>query len=54
MDFYKLRLMHALWTWREGRRSRFHSQPRIKDRASGRNDKRAARQQERREIEAQR
>lgn len=53
-DFYRRRLAHALWTWREGRHSTFHKQPRAKDRPSGRAEKRRARQAERRDIEAQR
>lgn len=54
MDYYKLRLKHALWTWREACHCNYHRKPRIKDRASGRNDKRSARQQARREIDGER
>lgn len=53
-DSFKARLRHALWTWREGRHSRFHKAPRNKDRVMGRNDKRAARQDDQREIDKER
>lgn len=54
-DRYRARLRHAKWTWREdkylpsnSRRMAF-----LKDRASGRAEKRAARQQDRREFETE-
>lgn len=50
-DFYKLKLKHAAWTWNEGKFSRFHSRPERKDRIMSRHDKRAARNDERREME---
>lgn len=53
VDYYAHYLKHALWTWREGRHSPYHSQPRVKDRASGRNEKRSARQVERRARETE-
>ena len=50
-DHYRNRLKHAHWTWMEGKFCRFHKRPRAKDRVMGRHDKRAARQEERRERE---
>lgn len=51
-DFYRQRLAHALWTWRESkhaaswRRRRRHR----KDRIEGRREKRRARQREAADI----
>jgi hypothetical protein len=55
MDYYRHRLKVALWNWREGRshHENRHADRFRKDRMSGRRDKRAARQQERREIETE-
>lgn len=53
-DAYKARLRHAMWTWRENKVSRYHKSPRNKDRRDGRNDKRAARQDDKREIDKER
>lgn len=50
IDRYHQLLQHAQWTWREEKVCRYHSPSRRKDRVSGRNDKRAARQHDRREI----
>lgn len=50
-DRYRQRLAHAAWTWREEKVCpRFHGPSHHKDRASGRADKRAARQQDRIEL----
>ena len=46
MDYYRHAIKHAAWTWREGKMCSFHKRPRKKDRPSGRNDKRAAKQRE--------
>lgn len=51
MDFYRFKLALAAWTWREGKVCPFHTKPRRKDQTFGRNDKRAARQLERRDRE---
>lgn len=51
VDRYKQRLAHAQWTWRECKGCRFHAKPRAKDRESGRAEKRAVRQADRKEIE---
>lgn len=53
-DPYKNKLKHAAWTWRESKVLSFFKSPRNKDRESGRNDKRAARAEVRREIESER
>jgi len=50
-DRYRQKLNHADWTWREEKVCRFHGAARNKDRVSGRNDKRSARQEDRKEIE---
>jgi len=50
VDRYKNKIKHAAWTWREEKVSRYHLPARRKDRASGRNDKRSARQEDRRDI----
>ena len=50
MDRYGNKLKHAQWTWREEKVCNFHNGPRNKDRAMGRRDKRAARQEDRLEI----
>lgn len=52
-DFYRNKLKHAAWTWREEKVSRYHLPSRQKDRRSGRNDKRAARALVRAEISAE-
>jgi hypothetical protein len=52
-DHYKAKLRHAGWTWLEHKNSWYHRAPRNKDRKFGRNDKRAARAEARREVEAQ-
>lgn len=49
-DRYRQKLAHAQWTWREKKVCRHHGPSRSKDRAAGRNDKRAARQQDRAET----
>lgn len=49
-DWYKQRLAHAQWTWRENRPSP-HGSKCMKDRESGRHEKRRARQKERRDIQ---
>lgn len=49
VDFYRHRLKHAAWTWREY--DPYHRKPRIKDRVSSRVEKHRARRLERREIE---
>ncbi len=53
-DHYKAKLRHARWTWLEHKGSNYYRAPRVKDRTFGRNDKRAARAEARREIEGQR
>jgi hypothetical protein len=50
-DFYRQRLAHAKWTWREDRPWRQGKHP--KDRDSGRHEKRRARASGRRDIEDQ-
>lgn len=52
MDFYRHRLAHALWTWREGKHmNSWHRRKRHKkDRSSGRTEKSRARRLERKEI----
>lgn len=54
MDFYKHRLAHAAWTWREHKVHHFFAPSRSKDRRSGRAEKHRARELERAEIEDQR
>jgi len=49
-DFYRRRLAHAQWTWREEKVCPYHGPSERKDRANGRADKRSARQQIRAEI----
>ena len=49
LDHYKTRLAHAQWTWREWVDR--YTRPRTKDRRMGRNEKRSARQDERREVD---
>ncbi len=51
VDHYKAKLRKAGWDWLEHKNSWYHRAPRNKDRIFGRNDKRAARNIERREIE---
>jgi hypothetical protein len=50
-DTYKKKLRHAAWTWLEGKFCWYHRKPRTKDRVMGRNDKRAARNEDREEIQ---
>jgi hypothetical protein len=50
IDRYRHRLKHAAWTWRESKMCRWHRKPDKKDRASGRNDKRGARHEDRAEM----
>jgi len=52
-DNYKNRLRHAAWTWLEHKSCWYHRKPRVKDRRMGRNDKRSARQEVRREIDTE-
>jgi len=47
-DYYGARLRHAAWTWLEAKFCRFLHPLRSKDRASGRNEKRSAKQREQR------
>lgn len=56
MDFYRRRLAHALWTWREdaGTNSYHRRKRHKKDRTGGRAEKSRARRLERREIADQR
>lgn len=56
MDFYRHRLAHALWTWREGNGvNSYHRRKRHrKDRASGRAEKSWARAQARLETQRER
>lgn len=49
-DFYRQRLAHAKWTWAEHKACNFIAPPRRKDRASGRAEKRSARQREAADI----
>lgn len=49
IDRYKRHLAHAAWTWLEGKFSRFHKRPERKDRVMGRNEKRSAKQKDKRE-----
>jgi hypothetical protein len=52
MDRYRKKLQHAAWTWREEKVSHaVHGPSRHKDRRDGRNDKRSAKQEDRKEIE---
>lgn len=51
VDRYKQRRAHAKWTWRECKCCSYHKKPRNKDRESGRAEKRAVRQVDRKEIE---
>ena len=53
MDYYRLRIKHAAWTWREDKVCRYHNHARRKDRTSGRADKRAARLEARAELVAE-
>jgi hypothetical protein len=53
-DHYHHKIKHASWTWREEKVSRYHLPPRRKDRRSGRNDKRSARQLEKKELDRER
>ena len=50
VDPYKNKLRKAQWNWLEHKNSWYHRAPRNKDRIFGRNDKRAARAEDRREI----
>lgn len=49
-DNYRNKIKHAAWTWREEKVCHCHRPARNKDRQSGRNDKRAARQMDRTEL----
>ncbi len=49
-DTYRRLLAHAQWTWREEKVCPYHGPSRRKDRASGRADKRSARQAEQAEV----
>jgi hypothetical protein len=51
VDNYRNKIKHAAWTWREEKVSRYHLPARRKDRKSGRNDKRAARSLDRKELD---
>lgn len=53
MDFYRHRLAHAGWTWRENKTGNrwIHGRSRRKDRLSGRAEKHRARALERRETQ---
>lgn len=50
-DRYRNKIKHAAWTWRENKVCPYHGPSIHKDRTSGRNDKRSAKQQDRKEIE---
>jgi len=52
-DRYKQKLSDAQWTWRETRGTGGRRKYDYKDRVMGRNNKRAARQADRREFEKQ-
>ncbi len=50
-DFYRQRLAHAKWTWREAKVLSFLRSPRQKERAEGRAEKHRARQMASGEVE---
>lgn len=52
IDRYRVKLSDAQWTWREEKVCPYHGPSRHKDRKFGRNDKRSARQADRRETES--
>ena len=52
-DAYRARLKAAGWNWMEANRTRWNRGKLRKDRTSGRREKRAARQADRKEVENQ-
>lgn len=54
VDRYKVKLTDAQYTWRDRRRATSRRSYEHKDVVMGRNNKRSARQADRREIDAQR
>jgi hypothetical protein len=50
MDLYKHRLKRAQYSWLEGKVCPYHISPRKKDRVSGRDEKRGARNKDRADM----